>query len=140
MRKRLQRCLIIGSPMYIPPKVQDGKQVFHVKYHISNPDEDDMEHVCRKRLKAAAAGLKLGLHESTAVWPHTITVRFIGAEQKTFSRRVALGTRARRLFGGTSRPLSHPLELGHQPVHPMQGHQPVHLLHLWSRQQRASVR
>lgn len=61
----------LGTPTHISAKVQDGKQVFHVEYRISDPGDNDTEDVCRKRLKAAAARLKQGLRgEANAVWPH----------------------------------------------------------------------
>ncbi|KAG7566854.1 hypothetical protein FFLO_01355 [Filobasidium floriforme] len=63
----------LGTPTHILHKVQDdGKQIFHVEYRIS--DSDDVtatEDSCRKRLQAAATRLKQGLRgECTAVWPH----------------------------------------------------------------------
>jgi hypothetical protein len=143
----------LGTPTHILHKVQDdGKQIFHVEYRISDSDDDDAtEESCRKRLRAAATRLKQGLRgESTAVWPHPTVVTSIGADPRcveldmakhrdqdteticascrSFRRRAALGIRARRLFGSTGRnpshPLGHPLHhrLGHPLGHPLLGH------------------
>lgn len=53
---------------------------FHVKYRISNPDQDNKEELSRTQLKVTAAQLKQGLWESPAVYPcpHCCNVHWCG--------------------------------------------------------------
>jgi hypothetical protein len=48
----------LGTLTHILLRMQGGKQIYHVKYQLSDLDSDDSANLCKKRLTSAAAQLK----------------------------------------------------------------------------------
>jgi hypothetical protein len=74
-----------GTPTQISPGMQDGKQIYHVKYRLSDLDSDDSAELCKKRLTSAAAQLKQGLRTTVYPRPHHRNVHL--CDSKTLMKK-----------------------------------------------------
>lgn len=75
----------LGTPTQISPEMQDGKQIYHVKYRLSDLDSDDSAELCKKRLTSAAAQLKRGLRATVYPRPHRRNVHL--CDSKTLIKK-----------------------------------------------------